>query len=256
MTNAAETADARFHDASFHDAVERATRDLVRVRRHGAAIDVTLPMVYADGSYVTVCIAPAQGRLFRVGDCGFAYRECEDLAGTRAFRRVAGRVAEARGVDVGERVLSVTCPEEMLERAIWDVAETSWRVVDHVASRAMDDEEDDMSDALTHRLRAIFGDGRVAIGADLPGSSTTSWRLSALVTGEGGKTAFQAVAENPNSVNKASTAFRDIGSLERPPRLVAVVRSKEALGSRLGLLHPARVIETGQADEAFRRAAA
>lgn len=251
MTSAADIA-----AASFHDAVVRATRGLVRVRPHGTAVDVSLPMVYADGSYVTVCIEPAAGGLFRVSDCGFAYRECEDLVGTRAFRRTAARLAENRDVTVGERILSATCPEEMLERAIWDVAETSWRLVDLVASRAFDEDEDDLSEALTHRLHAIFGASRVEVGADLTGSSTTSWRLSAIVSGEGGKTAFQAVAENPNSVNKASTAFRDIGTLERPPRLVAVVRSKQALGSRLELLHPARVIETGQADEAFRRAAA
>ncbi|GGK21164.1 hypothetical protein [Salinarimonas ramus] len=241
---------------TFDAVVTRAAADLVRVRRERGGFLVGLPMVYADGSFVTVRVEPAPGHMFRVSDAGFAYRECEDLAGPRAFRRTAIRIADERDVDVGERMLSVVCGQEMLERAMWDVAETSWRVVDVVASRAFDEDEDDLAEELAQRLQSIFGTAQVQVAADLEGSSTLKWCLSALVRSDGAATAFQAVTTHPHSVNKASTAFRDIAAGERPPALVAVVRDKQLLGARLGLLVPARVIETTQSDEFYRRVAA
>jgi hypothetical protein len=66
---------------------------------------------------------------------------------------------------------------------------------------------------------------------------------------------FQAVRNNGNSINKASTAFRDLSDLTVPPQLVAVVQSKEAIGPKLTLLAPARVLEEGQPDEVYREAA-
>ena len=80
--------------AGIHDAVDRAVAGLLRARRIGGVVHVTLPMVYADGSFVTVCIEPAPGRAFRVSDGGFAFREVEDLAGARSFARSAARFAE------------------------------------------------------------------------------------------------------------------------------------------------------------------
>lgn len=240
----------------FNETVERAIASLVRVRRAEGLVQVALPLIYADGSFVTIGIEPAPGRRVRVSDCGFAYREVEDLVGARSFRRLAARFADERDVTVGERALYVLCGEDLVERAIWDVAEASWRVVDTAASRALEDDEAGLSETLTTRLRAIFGEASVRAGADVAGASTTRWQLSALVEAPAGTLAFQAVTEHANSVNKASTAFRDLATLADPPKLVAVVRSKEALGSRLALLAPARVMEADREDDAYRGLAA
>ena len=68
---------------------------------------------------------------------------------------------------------------------------------------------------------------------------------------------FHAVSNHPNAVFKTSTAFHDLANLDNAPKLVAVVRDKAALGSRLALLAQAgRVIEGEQPDEVYLRAVA
>ena len=81
--------------------------------------------------------------------------------------------------------------------------------------------------------------------------------MSAIVCLSGKSAVFQAVSERAGSVYRTSAAFHDLALLEHPPTLVAVVQSKAALGTKLGLLAQAgRVIEQGQSDDVFRRAAA
>ena len=85
----------------------------------------------------------------------------------------------------------------------------------------------------------------------------TAWDVSAMVDLDDRVAVFQAVSNHPDSIFRASTAFRDIAELDRPPRLVAVVRDKEALGPKLDLLsREGRVIEANQPDDAFIRAVA
>jgi hypothetical protein len=65
------------------------------------------------------------------------------------------------------------------------------------------------------------------------------------------------VSENANSINRASTAFRDLSGLgNRAPKLIAYVRSKQALGSKLSLLSPARIVEETQTNDVLVKAAA
>ncbi|WP_315767564.1 hypothetical protein [Bradyrhizobium sp. SZCCHNR2012] len=236
--------------------VEEAARELVRAERINGAVYINLPMLYPDGSFVTVRVDKgAYG--FRVSDAGFAYREVEDIAGARSFRRIANRVAEANDVVVGERILYVGTGIENLERAICDVAATAWTIVHSVAEKAFDEDELGLSDELSTRLKRVFGDERVEDGVELVGASTTSWPVTALVKTDGAQVVFQAVSENANSINRASTAFRDLSTLgHRAPKLVAYVRSKKALGSKLALLTPARIVEEAQPNEFLERAAA
>jgi hypothetical protein len=65
------------------------------------------------------------------------------------------------------------------------------------------------------------------------------------------------VGAHANSVYRTSAAFHDLAELPSPPRLVAVVKDKHALGPKLMLLSQAgRVIESGQSDDVYQRAAA
>jgi hypothetical protein len=236
--------------------VEDAVRELVRTERIDGAVYVNLPMLYPDGSFVTVRVDRGAGG-FRVSDAGFAYREVEDIAGPRSFRRTANRIAEANDVVVGERLIYVNATMETLERAICDVADASWRVVDAVAQKAFDEDEVGLSEELSVRLKRVFGDEHVKDGAELVGNSTTTWPVTALVDRHGTAVVFQAVSDNSNSINRASTAFRDLSTLGvRAPKLVAYVRSKQALGSKLSLLAPARVVEEAQSNEYLEKAAA
>jgi hypothetical protein len=94
-------------------------------------------------------------------------------------------------------------------------------------------------------------------GEVMRGSSSIEWDVSAVVeTGQKPPVVFQAVSNHSTSIYRTNSAFHDIATLKTPPRLVAVVRSKPALGSRLALLTQAgRVIEEDQPGDVFRRAA-
>jgi hypothetical protein len=86
--------------------VEDIVRDLVRFERINGALFVNLPMIYPDGSFVTVRI-DRSGTGYIVSDAGFTFREVGDIAGSRSFRRAANRIAQANEVIVGERHLYV-----------------------------------------------------------------------------------------------------------------------------------------------------
>lgn len=245
-------------DSVISEDVERIVRstahDLVRLERINGAFFLNLPLLYPDGSFVTVRIDQMpQG--IRVSDAGFAYREAEDVDAGRSFKRTANKVAEVTGVSVGAKTLSLEVPIYDLHRAILDVAETSWRVADHICQKVFDEDEDELSEALSERLIGLFGAPNVS-HVPITGASNNEWLVSATVAYQGHKVIFQAVGEHANSVYKASTAFRDIANLAHPPRLVAVVKSKEAMGPKLSLLAPARVVEEAQPDDLFRKAAA
>ena len=81
--------------------------------------------------------------------------------------------------------------------------------------------------------------------------------MTAVVTFMASTTAFQAVGNHANSVFRTDAAFDDLAALDVPPKLVAVVKDKKALGTRLALLDRAgRVIDEEQPDDVYRRAAA
>lgn len=246
---------AAFISPDAERVIDDTVKDLVRSRRVRGAIFVNLPLIYADGSFVTVRIDQGGGG-FRVSDAGFAFREADDIGMSRSFRRTANRIATPRGVEVGDAFIFRDARAQELERAICDVAEVSWRVVDALSERAFEEEDVGLSDELNSRLRAIFGEEKVETGVDLIGASTTPWTMTALVTVDGSQAVFQAVSDNANSINRASTAFRDLSTLAKPPRLIAFVRSKESLGSRISLLVPGRVVEEMQGNEFLARAAA
>ena len=236
--------------------VESTVRDLVRVEKVNGACFVNLPMLYPDGSFVTVRIDQTHKGL-RVSDAGFAYREIEDFDGKRSFRRVANGIAESLGVEIGDRIIFTETVLDQLHRSICDVAEASWRVADQIWQKKSVEDDAELTEGLTLRLKKLFGDDRVSEeNSTIVGASTTEWEVSAVVSLDDHKAIFQVIVDHANSINKASTAFRDLSQLEPRPRLVGVVKSKQELGSKLALLAPAKIIEEAQPDEIFMRAAA
>lgn len=229
--------------------------NLVRTRQVRGSLFCNLPLLYPDGSFVTVKIDPVAHR-FRVSDAGFAYREVEDVDAARSFKRTAEKFAEEAGVEVGDREVFVLVSDNQLERAVCDVAEVSWRIADQICNRAFDEDETVLADELNARLVKIFGSSSVQNPKIVLGASTTEWPVSAVVSFMGHAAIFQAVSNHAGSIYKASTAFRDLAILDPAPRLIAFVRDKKALGTKLALLAPGKIIEESQADEILKRAAA
>lgn len=243
-------------DKDIVAAIEAATRDLVAVRQVGNSSYLSLPLLYPDGSSVTLKIDKIASGI-RISDNGFAYREVENIGADRSFGHHAKRIAEEEGVEANTRAVYVDVGIDELHRAICDVAAASWRIAERIYSRVSEHEETEIEDALKARLSSVFGEARIRPEHTIVGASTNPWDVSAIVEVNRAKAVFQAVSNHANSIFRTSTAFHDIARTDNPPRLVAVVQSKPALGKRLALLSQAgRVIEAGQPDEVFRSAAA
>lgn len=243
---------------SVASAAESAVKELVRVKHWGDSSFINLPLIYPDGSHVTVKLDPIPGGFIRVSDNGFGYRLLENIGAQRSFPRAARRAAEAEELCVNTRAIYADVPMRAVTRAICDVGVASWNVVDRVFGRIADQESEEIEDHLRERLSAIFADRFVPDVHNVRGLSTTDWEVSAVVKTGSTMVIFQAVANHPHSINKASTSFLDLASLHRAPHLVAVVKDKSALGPKLALLGQAggRVIEEAQPDETYRAVAA
>jgi len=133
----------------------------------------------------------------------------------------------------------------------------SWNVVSKVYADKRDEEDEyDLEDELTEKLISLFGHTKVKPKEVMRGTSSIEWDVSAIVETDHQPVVFQAVSNHSTSIYRTNSAFHDIATIKTPPKLVAVVRSKQALGSRLSLLTQAgRVIEEDQPEDVFRRAA-
>ncbi len=96
----------------------------------------------------------------------------------------------------------------MLERAVQDVAEASWRVADRISQKMLSDDDEVLSEALAGRLAKIFGQDSIEPDASgIIGASTNHWSLSAIVRIQSKISAFQAVSNHPASIYKAIDGF-------------------------------------------------
>jgi len=240
----------------FERTVETVARDLVRHRRVNGSSFINLPLLYPDGSNVTVRVDAIESGL-RVSDNGFAFREAEDVNATRSFGQNKKGIAEEFNVQFGQKLIFTDTASDGLFEAVCDVAAASWQIAARVYSRLPDDEEIELEEELGERLKTLFGTPHVEENKELRGASSVSWPVSAVVSFSDHKTVFQAVGGNANSINRSATAFRDLSLLPNPPKIVAVVRDRTLLGARASLLTQAsaRVLERGQSDEQWEAAA-
>lgn len=240
-------------ELAVKDAVENAARDLLRVRQWGETVFVHLPLYGPDGSPVTVRVTRDMAG-FQVDDAGATHRELDRLGYGRSFSGVVGNVVEQHDVAVSGHMIAGFAEEGTLGRAIADVGMAAWQTFDRVYQKIADVGDDALEQGLRERLATIFGSSLDA-KQTINGASTTLWIVSAILHVEGQLAIFQVVSDKGNSLYRASAVFHDLASLPEAPALVAVVKDREGLGSKLGVLSQvARVIESDQPDEVYKRA--
>ena len=216
---------------------------------------VTLPMLYPSGSFVTVRITYARHGI-RVSDAGFAYREADSFGAGRSFAKTAKAEGEKAHLKVGKRSIYADVAGEQVERAILDVSAASCTVAQDIISECRPRKKMALTRFCTRDLIKYFPD-QWSTSVTLKGASSTDWKVSAVASFDGTKAVFQTVLNHSNAVYRTSTAFHDIGALEQPPKLVAVVSKKAEMGKRYSILAQAgRVIEVSQSDVTYRRAVA
>jgi hypothetical protein len=237
-------------------AVEKAARELVGFERIGDSTFVNLPLLYPDGSCVTVRIDQIPDG-FRVSDNGFAYREIEAVGYEGSFARTANIAAEREGVLAGKRSIYVDAAGDELFRAMCDVATASWRVAERVYERITEDSAFQIIDEFRQRLCKVFGPASVREDREISGFSSKKWEVSAIVDTPGSAIVFQIVTNHPNSIYKTVTLFHDLALLPKAPRLVSAVSTKAEFGNNITLLSQVgHVIELSAPDETLVRAAA
>lgn len=243
-------------ESAVRKAVEDAVSDLVLVSAWGEFAFVNLPIFMPSGAPATVRVR-AHRDGFEIDDGGFAYRELEALGFERSFPSEAGKAADAEELQKDRRRIWVVVPGSELMRAVCDVALASRNVVAAVYDRMIDADAAEIEDYLQERLFSVFGADHVEPHEKVKGASTKDWEFSGVVHLQSGLVVFQAVSNQANSINRASTAFHDLRELPNPPQRVAVVKDKAALGANLSILSQAgRVIQGDQTDEVYKSAAA
>ena len=239
------------------EVVETIVHELVSARRIAHEVFVNLPMLYPSGASVTVKItATLDG--YRVSDGGFAYREIKSIGAERSFAATVTQIAETYDLSRTSRSVFADVQPNELFRAVCDVGAASWQIADRIDANAPEESEQAIEDYVRERLTHIFGAPQVeAQSPKLVGASTSEWEVTAIVRQQDRSTVFQAVAPHANSIYRTNSAFDDLAALDHAPRLVAVVRNRAALGSRLLLLsRTGRVIEDQQPDDVYVRATA
>lgn len=227
---------------------------LVSYKTWGDASFINMPLAYPSGAFVTVRLTHAPIGV-RVSDSGFAYREAESFGAGRSFSKTAQSIAEEYELETDRRSIFVDVPAQEVERAILDVSAASHAIAAKIFSRITVDAEATISEELHHRLDKLFA--KTQYDEKVVGASSTEWEVSAIADHNGDPAIFQIVTNYPVSVFRTSTAFHDIAALEKPPRLVSVVKSKKDMGKNYSILAQAgRVVEIGQSDDVFERAAA
>lgn len=237
----------------FQEIVEVAARQLAEVSHRPGGSYVTTPLLYVSGSYVVIQIEPI-GREYLVSDFGLGSREAEMLGGDGIFRRQAQIIAERNGVGFDHHAFfAVLASEDQITGAVASIANCSQEAVMITAMKLAEKRTRDDAEILHERLTTVFTERAVARDAELIGASNTPWHVTSLVTIERRLVAFEAVTKHPNSVVYASTKFRDLALLEKPPGRVAVVGQKKQLGTYLGVLaQAANVIEMKVGDQTLR----
>ena len=241
-------------NSRFQDVVQRAAAQLVSLRAVGESSYVSTPILYPSGSCVIVRV-DGHGSNFFVTDFGTGFEEASDLGAERTYRRIAKSVAERTGVRFdGHALFELEVTEGQLAGAISAIANASLEAVQLAFMKSAEHAQQDENAILHNRLSALFSSRFVARDAQILGGSNTKWRVSSLVTLAGSVGAFEAVSKHQMSVVSVASKFADIARSDAPPSRIAVVNSKEGLGTLLGVLTPnASVVEKTAPDTTIRR---
>ncbi|MBF0373444.1 MAG: hypothetical protein HQL38_05025 [Alphaproteobacteria bacterium] len=244
------------HSKAFQEVVDGVARALADVRHVQDASFISLPVMYPSGSLAVVRIDLHHDGHFLVSDMGMGFEEADLMGAGRLFAHSAPAVAVRAGVHFDRQTFSLGVRREQLVGAVSVIAACSQEAVQVAAFRLDEKKKADAADRLCERLYRLFTPAKVERGATVVGASNTPWTVTALVRADGHKAVYEPVSDHPNSVASALTKFVDLNQLEHPPARIAVVRNKDALGTRLALIATAaNVVEEGVSDQTLQRLA-
>jgi hypothetical protein len=214
--------------------------------------------MYPSGSMAVVRVDVQGPDRHFVTDMGSGYLEAEMMGTSLIYARNAAPIAEHAGIRFDHHSFSIVgVSRDQLAGAIIVVANASHQAVALTAYKQSERKIAEDEERLYERLVKVFTQPRVSRHAAMVGASNTSWRVSNVVQLGNKTTVFEPVSRHPNSITTATAKFHDFARLDHPPNRVAVVESKEALGTYLGVLaQAANVITRDVPDKTLERLAA
>lgn len=240
-------------DRHFQALIEDVARKIVATSHDRDGSFISTSLLYPSGSSVVVRVY-GTGPQYFITDLGVGYDEAEMMGAEGIYMRHAQSIAQAAGVRFDNQAFFVLkATEAQLPGAVVTVANCSQEAVHFTLYRQSEQREPASADLFIERLTKIFERKIITIDADVIGASQTKWKVAALVRAARRPTIFEPVNKHPTSIVYAATKFHDIARLERAPGRVAIVNSKQDLGTYLGVLSQAAdVIEDSSPDQTIR----
>ena len=243
-------------DSQFQAIIEDVAQKIVATSHDRDGSFITTPLLYPSGSTVAVRVYGTGPRYF-ITDLGVGHDEAEMMGAEGIYMRHARSIAQAAGARFDNQAFFVLeATEPQLPGAVVTVANCSQEAVNFTLYRQSEQREPASANLFLERLTKIFEQKFITIDADVIGASQTKWKVAALVRAARRPTIFEPVNKHPTSIVYAATKFHDIARLEKAPGRVAIVKSKQELGTYLGVLSQAAdVIEDSSPDQTIRELA-
>lgn len=238
--------------------IESVASQLVSVEHRPDGAFITTPLMYPSGSLAVVRVDILSHDRFLVTDMGMGYLEAEMMGTSLIYARNASPIADQTGTSFDHQAFSlIDVSRDRLAGAIITIANASQQSVALATYKQAEKKTAEDEERLFERLVRVFTLQHVERDVSIVGASNTPWRVSNLVRLERRITVFEPVSKHPNSITTATTKFHDLARLDDPPNRVAVVESKEWMGTYLGVLSQAAEVITRDApDRTLQRLAA
>ena len=238
--------------------MESVAKQLVTIEQRRDGAFISMPLTYPSGSMAVVRVDVLGPECHFVTDMGNGYLEAEMLGATLIYARAARPIADHAGLHFDHHAFSVAdVSRAQLPGAIVTIANASQQAAAIAAYKQSEKKFAEDAEFLYERLVKVFNVLHVNKHVEIVGASNTSWHVANVVRIQRKVTVFEPVSKHPNSVTTATTKFHDLARLDDPPGRVAVVESKEGLGTFLGVLaQAASVITRDVPDNTLRRLAA
>jgi hypothetical protein len=238
--------------------MESVASQLVSIEHRSDGAFVSTALMYPSGSLAVVRVDVLGYDRHFVTDMGAGFLEAEMMGASLIYARCARPLAEDAGIHFDRHALSlVDVSRAQLPGAIINVANVSLQATARTAYKQSEKKIIEDAEILYDRLVKVFTVARVDRDVPIIGASNTSWHVANVVRIERKTTIFEPVSKHPNSVTTATAKFHDLARLDDPPNRVAVVSSKDSLGTYLAVLaQAADVITRDVPDKTFQRLAA
>jgi hypothetical protein len=242
----------------YRQLFESVASQLVSIEHRPDGAFITTPLTYPSGSLAVVRVDVLDHDRHFVSDMGMGYLEAEMMGTSLIYARNASPIADQTGTHFDHHAFSlVDVSPDRLPGAIIAVANASQQAVTVAAYRQAERKIAEDEERLYERLVRVFTPPHVNRYVSIVGASNTPWRVSNVVEVDRKVTIFEPVSRHPNSITTATAKFHDLARLDDPPNRVAVVESKERLGTYLGVLsQAANVITRDASDSTLERLAA